>query len=103
MASTKAKRIELRDILLGICEHVYYAPPSGHKIQYPCIIYERRYTKSEFANNSPYILDTSYTLTVIDKNPDSEIVPKIEKLEKCSYDRHFVNDNLYHDVFTIYH
>jgi hypothetical protein len=103
MGSTKNRREELRDILLGICENVYYCPPSGHKLKYPCIIYDRRYTKTEFANNKPYTLDTSYTITVIDKNPDSEITPQIERLEKCSFDRHFVTDNLYHDVFTIYH
>ena len=30
MGSTKDKREELRDILLEICENVYYSPPSGH-------------------------------------------------------------------------
>ena len=103
MGSTKDKREELRDILLEICENVYYSPPSGIKLKYPCIIYERRYSKAEYADNKPYTTDTSYTLTVIDKSPDSEIVPKLERLEKCRYDRHFINDNLNHDVFTIYH
>ena len=68
MGSTKNKREELRDILLEICENVYYSPPSGHKLKYPCIIYERRYSKAEYADNKPYTTDTSYTLTVIDKS-----------------------------------
>lgn len=103
MGATKNRREELRDILLGICENVYYCPPSSHKMKYPCIIYERRYTKAGFADNKPYTLDTSYVVTVIDKDPDSNIVPQLEKLEKCTFDRHFVIDNLYHDVFTIYY
>jgi len=103
MASTLNKRLELDEILRGICENVYFSPPSGHKIKYPCIIYERDYSKVNYANNQPYTLDTRYSLTVIDPDPDSEIVPIIEQLPKCTYDRHFTIDNLNHDAFTIYH
>ena len=103
MASTVDKRLELHNILKSICDNVYFSPPSGHKMKYPCIVYERSYAKVEYGNNKPYKLDTKYTITVIDPDPDSEIVPKIEVLEKCSYDRHFIIDNLNHDVFTIYH
>lgn len=38
---------------------------------------------------------------VIDPDPDSEIVPQIEQLPKCTYDTHFEDDGLVHDVFTI--
>lgn len=103
MASTLDKRLELDEILRDICDNIYFSPPSGHKLVYPCIIYDRDYSKVNYANNQPYTLDTRYSLTVIDPDPDSEIVPKIEQLPKCTYDRHFISDNLNHDVFTIYH
>lgn len=103
MASTQEKRIEFHEFLKTICDNVYFSPPTGKKLKYPCIVYERSYAKVNYADNSPYTLDTRYSLTVIDPNPDSAIVPKIEILPKCSYDRHFAIDNLNHDVFTIYY
>lgn len=103
MASTLDKRLELHQILTAICDNVYFSPPSGHKLKYPCIVYNRDYTKVNYGNNKPYTLDTRYSLTVMDPDPDSEIVSKIEQLEKCSFNRHFVSDDLNHDVFTIYH
>lgn len=102
MASTLNRRLELHEMLTGICDNVYFSPPSGHKLKYPCIVYDRGYTKVSYGDNNPYMLDTRYSLTVIDPDPDSEIVPQIERLEKCSFDRHFTSDNLNHDVFTIY-
>jgi len=103
MGSTKNKRIELHNILKSICNNVYFSPPTGMKLKYPCIVYDRSYTKVNYADDAPYTLDTRYTLTVMDQDPDSEIVPKIELLPKCSFDRHFELDNLNQDVFTIYH
>lgn len=102
MGSTLNKRLELHEILKNICDNVYFSPPTGKQLKYPCIIYNRDYTKANFADNNPYTLDTRYSLTVIDQDPDSEIVPKVERLTKCSYNTHFLSDNLNHDVFTIY-
>lgn len=103
MASTVEKRIELHNILASICQNCYFEPPANLKLKYPCIIYERNNNYTQRADNKPYIITTRYQLTVIDKDPDSEIVPKIEELEKCTFDRHFDSDHLSHDVFTIYH
>lgn len=103
MASTQDRRIELHNILKDICQNVYFSPPAGKQLVYPCIIYNRDYSKAEYADNTPYMLDTRYTVIAIDPNPDSELVHKLELLPKCRYDRYFVSDNLNHDVFTIYH
>lgn len=48
-------------------------------------------------------MSTRYEIIVVDEDPDSEIVPEIEKLELCTFDRHYESDGLNHDVFTIYH
>ena len=45
----------------------------------------------------------AYEITVIDENPDSEIVKRISMLPKCRFNRHYVSDNLNHDTFTIYY
>lgn len=103
MASTLDKRIELDNILRDVCPNVYFAPPTGKQLEYPCIVYSRSYAKANFADNAPYILDTRYMLQVFDLDPDSEIVHKVEQLPKCTYDRNFVSDNVNCDVFTIYY
>jgi len=58
--------------------------------------------KTEYADNGPYKHKTRYQVTVIDKNPDSEIPAKVKALPLCAYSRFFVADNLNHDVFNLY-
>lgn len=88
--------------LLG-SRNVYYQPPESIRMSYPAIVYSRSEIRNTHANNSVYSQAHAYTLTVIDYDPDSEIVEKISKLPKCSFSRHFTSDNLNHDVFTIYY
>lgn len=96
-------RLELSKILNTLADHVYYQPTTGTKIQYPCIIYERASGVDEFADNRTYLYTKSYNITVVDKNPDSEIPDKVQKaFQMCTFDRHYVSDNLHHDVFIIY-
>lgn len=103
MASTVNKRLELHSILEAICENCYFEPPTSKKLKYPCIKYERVNNSTRYGDNKPYLITTRYQLTVMDQDPDSEIVPEIEKLELCTFDRHYDADGLSHDVFTIYH
>lgn len=98
-------RLELQGVfeeLLGT-RNVYYQPPASVKMQYPAIVYSRYDIETDFAGNRPYALYTAYMVTVIDKNPDSEYVKKVAMLPMCNFDRHYVVDNLNHDVFTIYY
>ena len=71
-------------------------------MEYPCIVYQRDDADADFANNRLYRYDQRYQLTVIDRSPDSEILASIVSLPKCLFQRHFVANNLNHDVFTIY-
>lgn len=87
--------------LLG-SRNVYYQPPASVKMKYPAIVYSRSDIDNRFANDSVYIQSHFYELTVIDDDPDSEIVEKVSKLPACRFNRHFTSDNLNHDVFTIY-
>lgn len=83
--------------------HVYFDPPTGFRIAYPCIIYSLADIDTQFADNLPYRHQRRYTVTVIDKNPDSSIVDKVLALPRCSFDRHFTADNLHHWAFSIYY
>ena len=98
-----SRRLELSGILHEICDNIYFQPPPGYRIKYPCIIYERRTGDTIYADNRPYHVETCYTVTVIDTNPDSEIPDKVGLLPKCKYDRTFSVENLYHHVFILYY
>lgn len=97
-------RLELQtkfEELLG-SRNVYYQPPASIKMKYPAIVYSRNRIENVHANNSIYGQNDSYTVTVIDEDPDSEIVRKVSLLPLCRFDRHYTSDNLNHDVFTLY-
>lgn len=99
------RREELHEIL---CEalgsrNVYFQPPESINMKYPAIVYSRDDIDNSFANDSVYMQSLAYSVTVIDSDPDSEIVAKVSRLPRCQYDRHYKADNLNHDMFTIYY
>ena len=100
-----ATRVDLQNVLEELLgsRNVYYQPPESLKMNYPAIVYARKTIDNSYANNSVYKQNYAYEITVIDKNPDSEIVNRISKLPTCRFDRHFKSDNLNHDVFTLYY
>lgn len=97
-------RLALQDILEGILgsKYVYFQPPSTIRMTYPCIVYQRSNADTKFADNKPYLHRQRYTVTVIDKDPDSVIPDKVAELPECVYDRFFTSENLNHDVFSLY-
>lgn len=102
MPKSRVSLHEKLEELLG-SEAVYYQPPASVKLSYPAIIYTRNRIQNRHANNEVYGQNISYTVTVIDRNPDSEIVQKVSLLPMCVHDRHYVAENLNHDVFTLYY
>ena len=100
-----ATRLELQsklEELLG-SKNVYYQPPESMKLEYPAIVYHKAKLEFKRANNSQYLRYNSYTITVIDRKPDNEVIDKLLELPLCSYDRNFKTNNLEHDVLTIYY
>ena len=83
--------------------NVYYDPPASVDMSYDAIVYSRSAFINNFANNAVYTQRYRYEVTVITDDPDAEIIRKISLLPSCSFDRHFVSDNLHHNVFTLYH
>lgn len=98
-------RLELQILLEELLgsRNVYYQPPESVKMKYPAIVYSRQNIDNRHANNNVYIQNNVYNITVIDENPDSEIVKKVSLLPMCNFNRHYTSDNLNHDVFTIYY
>lgn len=83
-------------------EAVYYQPPPSVRLKYPAIIYERERLANVHADNNVYGQKKAYQVVVIDRNPDSDIVDKVSKLPRCRFNRHFTQDNLNHDNFTLF-
>lgn len=98
------RRAELGKIFREILGNgnVYFQPPSNTQMRYPAIRYERSEMAIKHADNDNYNRRIRYTVTVIDSDPDSEIVNRVSMLPYCYFDRHYVQDNLNHDVFEIY-
>lgn len=99
-----ASRLELHAMLEEILgsSNVYFQPPASINMRYPAIVYSRSNIVNKHANSEIYMQNKSYEVTVIDEDPDSEIVDRLSRVPYCQFDRHFVSDNLNHDVFTLY-
>lgn len=82
--------------------NVYFQPPESIKMQYPAIRYSLQNIGTRHANGRVYKKEPSYSVILIDKNPDSEYVDKILELPYCRFDRSYTADNLNHFIFTIY-
>lgn len=105
MRTDPAKRLELHEILCGVLgsRNVYFQPPETVKLHYPALIYSRSRIDRRYADNAVYTQETAYDVTVVYKDPDSDIPERISRLPWCRFVRHYVSDNLIHDVFTLYH
>ena len=101
MASRLKLQSELEELLGS--RNVYFQPPASLEMKYPAIVYHRSNIRNTFANNSVYKQNDAYEIVVIYKDPDSDIPRKVSLLPLCSFDRHYVADNLNHDTFTTYY
>ncbi len=100
-----ADRVELQSLLEELLgsRNVYYMPPENKKMQYDAIRYSKKTISTVFANDKIYRMRDCYELIVIAKLPDHPVIKKLLELPYCSYDRHYIADNLNHDVLTIYY
>jgi hypothetical protein len=96
------RRLILHERLGALVENTYFQPPPSLQMQYPAIVYQRSGSLSEYADNSLYRGTKEYQVTVIDRNPDSELPDQVERLPLCSFERWFAADNLNHWVFTLF-
>ena len=99
------RRLELHNVLVEALgsNNVYFQPPESVRMKYPAIVYSRDGIENVSANNDIYGQKYMFQITVIDYDPDSEIVERVSKLKYCTFSRHFNVDNLNHDVFRIYY
>lgn len=101
MASRLSLQTTLEELLGS--RNTYFQPPESIRMNYPAIVYSLGTIDKLHANDEAYKLLTAYTVTLIDKNPDTEFLMPILELPYCSFDRYYRADNLNHWVFTLYH
>lgn len=100
-----ASRLNLHEEFCTILasRNAYFQPPASVQMNYPAIVYSLSSIDKLHANDDMYKSLTAYTVTLIDKNPDTQYLMKIMKLPYCRFDRFYTADNLNHWVFTLYY
>lgn len=84
-------------------QRVFYQPPEGYKLEYPCIIYELSKRVSIHANNKNYLKNQVYSIKYITENSDSDIPELLEEtLDNSSFERVFTTEGLYHYIYKTY-
>lgn len=97
-------RLDLHNELLLLCPNVYFQPPASITMKYPCIVYNMYNKMRLYGSNAIHVTKQEYRVTVIDKNPDSDIANQVEKnLQYCGIDQYFTVDNLNHTVLSLYY
>lgn len=100
-------RLDLHEELVALAGSsfmVYFQPPEGTQIQYPCVVYGADSGDSDYANNHTYRFTKRYQITVITRDPDCDLPEEILRhFSMCRMDRIFVSDNLYHNTLTLYY
>lgn len=82
--------------------NVYFNPSESVKISYPSIIYSLSAIKNSLADNIKYSSRKRYLVILVDKNPDSIYVNKINEITLGFFDRSYTVNNLYHFAFYVY-
>lgn len=98
------RRLELDAILREFLgnNNTYYEPPASIRMKYPCVRYNRSHIDNVFADNKTYLQRKRYELILIYEDADSDLPDQLSDYLNVSHDRHYVADNLHHDVFTTY-
>lgn len=95
-------RLSLQAYLKTLTANVYFQPPENVKLIYPCIVYSRTRIDGTFADNNVYKLDHAYQLVYVHRNPDDQLIDTLAQIPTCRFQREYVSDSLYHDVYIIY-
>lgn len=97
-------RSQLHNILKGfdgVTDAYFQAPTSG--MVPPYIVYEPSPRNDvSFADNIKYLNKKRYTVTVVDRDPDSLIPDLVEGLPYAQSDRYFRTSGLHHFVFQLF-
>lgn len=90
--------------VIGDPERVHFQPSESVKLKFPCLIFKFDGYKDFFANDGRHMLREKYSVTHVYQNPEADLQEEIlSSFLFASFDRPYIADNLYHDVYTIYY
>lgn len=101
-----ARRADLHKILVSALgnNNVYFQPPANVKLSYPAIVYHLGGIQTLKADNTNYQKNRKYTITLIHKDPDNDVVEKLLDLKYSSMvSKPYISDGLYHYVFEVFY
>lgn len=100
-----ASRLELHQKLVSILgsNYVYFQAPTNRILHYPCIKYSEDRRDFRYADNTKFLKNKAYTVTIIDEDPESEIPDLLEQLPYCSHNRTYSAEGLYHFVYRLFY
>lgn len=81
---------------------VYFQPPENLKIGYPAVIFHLSKVKLDHADDVPYKGAREYSVTLITKEPEPEVLDEILTIPYTTLDTTYIVDGMNHFVFTTY-
>lgn len=99
-------RLELHEELCKVLgsRNAYFQGPGQDRMSYPAVKYNLDGVNTKKADNKNYLMLNRYSLTVIDRDPDSTIWSDlIDHFKYCSFNRFYKADNLNHWSLTLYY
>lgn len=100
------RRLELHEKLCDILgsRNVYFQPPNGTQIQYPCIIYKRDSSSADYADNKTYLFTPEYQIMYISTSSINDVVENLlEEFSLIRFIRHYTADGLSHDILNLFY
>lgn len=83
-------------------DRVYFQPPENLKIGYPAIVFHLSKIEIDRASDVPYKGAKEYSVTLITKDPEPDVIDEILKIPYSSLDTTYISDGMNHFVFTVY-
>lgn len=95
---------DLLHLLRQAVQHnrVYFQPPENLKIEYPAIVFHLSKIEVDRASDVPYKGAKEYSVILITKDPEPDVIDEILKIPYSSLDTTYISDGMNHFVFTIY-
>lgn len=81
---------------------VYFQPPENLKIVYPAVVFHLSKIEIDHASDAPYKGAREYSVTLITKDPEPDVIDEILKIPYSSLDTTYISDGMNHFVFTVY-
>lgn len=95
---------DLLRMLQQVVQHnrVYFQPPENLKIGYPAVVFHLSKIEIDHASDAPYKGAREYSVTLITKDPEPDVIDEILKIPYSSLDTTYISDGMNHFVFTVY-